>query len=60
MMGIELPLKLLIAQTGADTVEISYPDMAHTFHEYSLTDHSEVLGKIGGALSAIAAEAAGG
>ena len=57
LMGLQLPLKMLVSVNDKGVTEITYPDMAHTFHEYGLVNNEEALGKIDGALSAIAAEA---
>lgn len=60
LMGLQLPLKILVAEDETGTTHISYPDMAHTFHEYGISQLTTPLGKIEGALAAIAAEASGG
>ena len=59
-MGLQLPLKMLIYVNDKGATEIAYPDMAHTFHEYGISELSMPLEKISGALAAIAAEAAAG
>ena len=57
-LGLELPLRALV-RDNEDGVIISYPDYKHTLHEYGVHGHDERIGKIMGALAAIAAEAAG-
>lgn len=57
-LGLELPLKMLVAANADGGVDIIYPDIAHLFHEYGIADMTAPLAKIEGALGAIAAEAA--
>ncbi len=57
-LGLELPLKMLVIQQEAGAVSIIYNDMAHLFHEYGIAEMTVPLGKIKGALGAIAEEAA--
>lgn len=57
-LGLELPLKMLVAENAGGDVDIIYPDIAHLFHEYGIADMAANMTKIEGALGAIAAEAA--
>lgn len=56
LMGIELPLKMLVAEAEDGSVALVWRDMAHSFHEYGIPDHPAAE-KMAGALSAIAEEA---
>lgn len=56
-LGLRLPLKLLVSENADGTVFVDYTDMTHLFHEYGIADLTGPLGKISGALAAIATEA---
>lgn len=56
-LGLRLPLKILVFENAGGDVHVAYPDMAHLFHEYGVTELAEPLKKIEGALAAISAEA---
>ncbi len=56
-LGLRLPLKLLVTEDAAGNVAVDYTDMAHLFHEYGISEMTGPLGKISGALAAIAEEA---
>lgn len=56
LMGIELPLKMLVAEAEDGAVTLVWRDMAHTFHEYGIFGHPAAE-KMAGALSAIADDA---
>ena len=56
-LGLQLPLKLLISEEDDGSVSVTYPDMEHLFHEYGIAGLTGSLGKIEGALGAIATEA---
>lgn len=58
LLGIELPLKILIAEQADGTVHIVTPDIEHLFHEYGIAELEGPKTKISGALAAMAAEAA--
>lgn len=58
-LGLELPLKILVAEREGGAVKLYYTDMAALFAEYSVTGQDKRLGAIKGALDTIAAEAAG-
>ena len=55
MIGLELPLKMLVAQ-GDDGVTLTWRDMQHTFHEYGIADHPAAE-KMSAMLATIAADA---
>jgi uncharacterized protein (DUF302 family) len=57
-MGLQLPLKILVAEDAQGVTNITYPDMAHLFHEYGIAELTTPLQKIEGALHVIAEEAA--
>ncbi len=57
-LGLELPLKMLVAESENGAVYLVYPGMAHVFDEYGVSSLSGPLTKLEGALAAIAAEAA--
>ncbi|MEO1241501.1 MAG: DUF302 domain-containing protein [Pseudomonadota bacterium] len=57
-LGLELPLKMLVAENANGGVDIIYPDISHLFHEYGIADMATPLTKIERALGVIAAEAA--
>ena len=56
-LGLRLPLKLLISEDSDGNVSVDYTDMTHLFHEYGISELAGPLGKISGALAAIANEA---
>lgn len=56
-LGLRLPLKLLVIEDADGNVSVNYTDMAHLFHEYDIVELTGPLGKISGALAAIANEA---
>lgn len=56
-LGLRLPLKMLVFEDATGDVHVAYPDMAHLFHEYGVSDLTEPLARVEGALAAIAAEA---
>lgn len=57
-LGLELPLKILVAAREDGAVKLYYTDMAALFEEYGVTGQDKRLGAIKGALGAITAEAA--
>lgn len=57
-LGLRLPLKTLVFEHAGGGVYVAYPDMAHLFHEYGVSELAKPLSTIEGALAAIAAEAA--
>ena len=57
-MGLELPLKMLVAESN-DGVTLVWRDMAHSFREYGISDHP-AADKMNAALKAIAEEAGRG
>lgn len=56
-MGLELPLKMLVATDDQGETYLIYEDMAHLFHEYGIDGLPDNLAKIEGALAAIAVQA---
>ena len=56
-IGIALPLKMLAAQDETGATRLYYSDMAQVFADYGLAHLTGPLGKMEGALAAIAAEA---
>ncbi len=54
-MGLRLPLKVLVFEDAAGDVHVTYEDMTHLFHEYSISGLAGPLANIEGALAAIAA-----
>ena len=57
-LGLELPLKILVAEGEDGAVRLYYADMANLFAEYGVTGQDKRLEAISGALAAISAEAA--
>lgn len=56
MVGLELPLKILVAEAVDGDVGLTWGDMKHTFHEYGIPDHP-AADKMAGVLSSIAKDA---
>ena len=56
-LGLRLPLKMLVFENAGGDVHVAYPDMAHLFHEYGVSELVEPLKRIEDALAAISAEA---
>ena len=57
-LGLELPLKLLVTETGKNEIIMTYQDYKHTLHEYGVEGREEQGSKIAAALAAITQEAA--
>lgn len=57
-IGLELPLKILVAEDRDGAVRLYYADTAKLFAEYEVAGQDKRLAAISGALSAIAGEAA--
>lgn len=58
LLGLELPLKMLIAEGENGETRIAYRNIAQLFEEYGINDMAAPQAKIAAALGAIAAEAA--
>jgi len=57
-MGIELPLKMLVAEKDGGAVTLFYPEMDKILDKYGVTGQDKRLTAISAALDAIAADAA--